>query len=79
MKTSVFAILCFALPPAAAQEHHDMHDMHAMHAGHDMGAMAAGGGQLGDYPMSRDASGTSWQPDATPMVGIHCRRTPAAC
>ena len=74
MKFSVFAILCFALPPAAAQEHHDMHDMHAMHAGHDMGAMAAGGGQLGDYPMSRDASGTSWQPDATPMDGIHFNR-----
>ena len=27
-------------------------------------------GALGGYPMSREASGTSWQPDATPMEGI---------
>ena len=31
------------------------------HAGNDMAS-----GMLGDYPMSRDASGTSWEPDATP-------------
>ncbi len=29
------------------------------------------GGILGDYPMMRDASGTSWQPDSAPMEGIH--------
>ena len=28
-------------------------------------------GALGDYSMMRDASGTSWQPDSTPMEGIH--------
>ena len=28
-------------------------------------------GALGDYPMMRDASGTSWQPQASPMEGIH--------
>ena len=28
-------------------------------------------GALGAYPMSREASGTSWQPDATAMEGIH--------
>jgi len=28
-------------------------------------------GALGDYPMMRDASGTSWLPDSTPMEGIH--------
>ncbi|HEV2321946.1 MAG TPA: hypothetical protein VGT42_06225, partial [Gammaproteobacteria bacterium] len=27
-------------------------------------------GSLGAYPMSRESSGTSWQPDATPMPGI---------
>jgi hypothetical protein len=27
-------------------------------------------GLLGNYPMTRDASGTSWQPDSTPMAGI---------
>ena len=26
-------------------------------------------GALGDYAMTRDASGTSWQPQATPMAG----------
>ena len=31
------------------------------------GAMA---GPLGDYPMTRDASGTSWQPDASPHAGL---------
>jgi hypothetical protein len=28
------------------------------------------GGALGGYSMTRDASGTSWQPDSTPMQGI---------
>jgi hypothetical protein len=28
-------------------------------------------GVLGDYSMMRDASGTSWQPESTPMEGIH--------
>src|SRR5581483_6376322 len=32
------------------------------------GAMMAG--QLGDYSMMRDASGTAWQPDSTPMQGF---------
>jgi hypothetical protein len=27
-------------------------------------------GQLGGYSMMRDASGTSWQPDSTPMEGV---------
>lgn len=36
---------------APAQPEHDMMDMT---------------GIFGDYPMTRDASGTSWQPDATP-------------
>jgi hypothetical protein len=28
-------------------------------------------GMYGPYPMSRESSGTSWQPDSTPMEGIH--------
>ena len=28
-------------------------------------------GFYGTYDMSREASGTSWQPEATPMEGIH--------
>jgi hypothetical protein len=26
---------------------------------------------LGSYPMTREASGTSWQPESTPMSGVH--------
>jgi len=36
--------------------------------GMQMGAMMAG--QLGAYSMMRDASGTAWQPDSTPMAGL---------
>jgi hypothetical protein len=38
--------------------------------GMSMGGMA---GDLGPYPMSRDASGTSWQPDSAPMTGVYGR------
>ena len=33
--------------------------------------MAAMAGSLGRYSMMRDASGTAWQPDSTPMEGLH--------
>ena len=41
-------------------------------AGTGMPGMAMGGmqGDLGSYPMTRDASGTSWQPDSSPMQGV---------
>jgi len=45
--------------------------------GHDMSTMGTGTGEhamqsaLGPYPMTRDGSGTSWQPDASPMLGLH--------
>ncbi|MGE3623576.1 MAG: hypothetical protein AB7H77_06885, partial [Bdellovibrionales bacterium] len=41
---------------APAEPAHMMHDMQ---------------GALGPYAMSREASGTSWQPDSTPMEGPH--------
>jgi len=52
------------------------------HAGHDMGAMAGmdhgvmphampATGALGPYPLTREASGTSWQPDAANHGGVH--------
>jgi hypothetical protein len=44
-------------------------------AGMDMGsgdpATRHSAGALGSYPMSRDASGTAWQPDASPHRGLH--------
>ncbi|HEY7819687.1 MAG TPA: hypothetical protein VIG29_15810, partial [Vicinamibacteria bacterium] len=31
----------------------------------------ADGALFGAYPMTRESSGTSWQPDSSPMEGIH--------
>jgi hypothetical protein len=49
------------------------------HQGHDMPATAGGEGHamispLGHWPMSRDASGTSWQPDLSEHGGVHAAR-----
>lgn len=81
----LFAALLLA-SPALAQEDHSHHPMPGMemdmpmdhpmpdmpmaamdmdHAGHDMS------GALGPWSMTREGSGTSWLPDATPMSGIH--------
>ena len=40
----------------------DMEGMHGMHAMR---------GMLGAYSMSREASGTAWQPESTPHMGVH--------
>ena len=37
----------------------------------DMGGMTMMAGSLGRYVMMRDASGTAWQPDSTPMEGYN--------
>jgi len=47
-------------------------DAHDAHAHHDMPMTMEGA--FGAYPMSRDASGTSWQPDATAHTMGHARR-----
>src|SRR5260370_5383931 len=49
---------------------HDMDSMEGMEHMHGM-AMT---GMFGPYAMSREASGTSWQPDSTPHEGIHWMR-----
>ena len=41
------------------------HDMHSMSGVKGMNGM------YGAYPMTREASGTSWQPDSSPHEGIH--------
>jgi hypothetical protein len=47
-------------------------------AGHDMSKMQHGAHQmaaaLGSYPVSREASGTAWQPDASPHAGVMAMR-----
>ncbi len=47
-------------------------DVETSHEGH--AAMLPMTGALGSYPMARDASGTAWQPDATPHVMGHVMR-----
>jgi hypothetical protein len=50
----------------------DKQDMAGMDmSGMDMGRHAAMTGALGAYPMTRESSGTSWQPDVSPHEAIH--------
>ncbi len=70
----VLAVLLFLSGPVCAQTGGGMPEMPGMDpAGmHDMSGMGmVATGILGAYPMSRDASGTSWQPDAAGHHGIH--------
>jgi len=50
----------------------DMQDMAGMDHDHGMSMHA----MLGPYGMSREASGTSWQPESTPHEGLHADRGP---
>ncbi len=50
-------------PQTASPPHTGGMDM----AGANMGSMK---GDLAAYPATRDASGTSWQPDSSPMMGV---------
>jgi hypothetical protein len=59
----VFALLVLATPSLAQM---DMEGMPGM----DM-SMPMTGGALGPYAMTREASGTSWQPDAVPHDAFH--------
>jgi len=70
-----FLFLCFILfvHPAFAQ-----HMDHGMPESGPAAIRADAGmkdmqmrGMLGPYSMNREASGTSWQPDSTPLSGIH--------
>ena len=74
--------LTVAAPAALAQDPHDHHPAPDTHEGHDMSADMqqadphAGHAMpmtsvLGAWPMTRDASGTSWQPDTSEHGGIH--------
>src|SRR5436309_1333189 len=50
---------------------HDMKDMKGMKDMPGMEHMHEMPGMLGPYSMSREASGTAWQPDSTPHTGVH--------
>ena len=59
--------------PAEPMDHEHMDHAQMDHAamGHDMAEGHAMTGALGDYPMTREASGTAWQPDASEHGGVH--------
>ena len=68
----VVLLSCLFATPVFAQGM-DMKMDHDM-AGMDMGAMHHGmamHGLFGSYGMSREGSGTSWQPEAAPHAAIH--------
>ena len=52
------------MPGMPGMEEHEMHGMHAMR------------GMLGPYGMTREASGTAWQPESAPHAGLHATRGP---
>src|SRR5260221_14506756 len=60
-----------ALDSTSKMHFHDMAgmDMSDMHASH-----TAMHGMCGPYSMTREASGTAWQPDAAEHSGIHVMR-----
>ncbi len=72
--------LLLAAAPAAAQDHMDHMAMPGMAMDHDMAGMDMAGmdmhGLFGGYPMSREASGTSWQPQTAPHDAIHLDAAP---
>jgi hypothetical protein len=59
--------IAMPMPATAPQADHPAMNMPTPMDGHQM-AMT---GALGSYGMSREASGTAWQPDASPHAGIH--------
>src|SRR5437667_8635096 len=78
---AVIPLAAFAADEPSPNEHHKHESMghegahvdHADHAQtqqHDMHEMKMQG-MFGNYSMTREASGTSWQPDSSPHEGIH--------
>lgn len=64
------AALCVAGVPLPATAQTPAPDPHHDHAAMQPAMRSA----LGPYAMSREGSGTSWQPEATPMSGLHAMR-----
>lgn len=72
LASAIALALPLIAPPAHAQDHdHSAHappPMDHSQMCHDMSSMT---GALGPYPMTREASGTSWRPDAAAHAGVH--------
>jgi hypothetical protein len=63
--------LLTVLDPAAARA-----QMEHSHAMGEMSGMSGMSGMYGAYPMSREASGTAWQPETAGHEGLHLTRGP---
>lgn len=71
LRRIVCAGLLLALPAAPLFAQQDMGGMGGMQMGNmPMGNMASTG-LFGSYPMTRDSSGTSWQPDDSSHAAVH--------
>jgi roadblock/LC7 domain-containing protein len=74
LKTRLCSCMAVAMLPAMALAQHDQHAEHNMSNMPDMDMAtdkAMMPAMLGSYTMMREASGTSWQPDSSPMNGLH--------
>ena len=75
-KAALLFIAITAAASLAQEQDHSMHNMeHMDHSMPDQAVSTApahthGSGML-DGPMSKEASGTAWQPQSTPMHGLH--------
>src|SRR5262245_19581502 len=67
---ALLAVSATAQPPSDHTQHSQT-QAPADHAAHDASAMR---GALGDYPMTRETSGTAWQPDSAPLAMRHWQR-----
>ena len=68
----LFISLLFSFPLYAETHHHEMEHAHEHEVQDHQEEMSHDElGTLGIYPINREASGTSWQPESTPHDGAH--------
>ena len=69
MRETFISVLLIAVVPVAQAQTAGEHQ-HSMMGEHQHSMMMESSAPLG-LPVSRNGSGTAWQPDSTPMPGIH--------
>ncbi len=74
VSVAAVAISCRFAGAAFAQTHDHTHMDMTMPMDHEEHASMTG--MYGPYPMTREASGTAWQPDAAAHQGLHLERGP---
>lgn len=72
MRTGLLAIFLLGLPGVArAQTHEHPHGSEPVPSHHTASTAEAEQPSVSGIPMTRNASGTAWQPDASPHLGLH--------